>query len=141
MGVNRFTLRLKELESAFSRLKEAYLKTKESKMDEKKLDDYPFFRDSSIQRFEFTVELFWKCIKDYLEVKEGVLCESPKKCIKKFGKIKQLSEEEILKLLQMIDDRNLTSHLYREQLAEELFAKLQEYLLLLEKLIKLLKEA
>jgi len=98
--------RLKDYKKALSRLKGSYLKALTSVGTE----DYEFFRDSTIQRFEFSVELMWKVIKVFLENREGITCRSPKSCIREFFSAGFLSEEETLKLLQMVDDRNKTSH-------------------------------
>jgi len=38
-----------------------------------------------------------------------------------------VSEEELRKLFEMVDDRNLTVHTYNEEIAESLFRKLREY--------------
>lgn len=119
---------VKDFEKALERLKEAYLKAKNSDKD-----NYNFFRDSAVQRFEFTVEIFWKCIKSYLREFEGIECRSPKSCIREFFSAGYLNEEETILLLKMIDDRNLTSHTYREEVAELLFSKLEGYIIQLEK--------
>ena len=120
----------KDFEKALERLKEAYLRAKNSDKD-----DYYFFRDSAVQRFEFTVEIFWKCIKTYLREIEGIECRSPKSCIREFFSAGYLNEEETILLLKMIDDRNLTSHTYREEVAERLFSKLERYIIQLEKVL------
>ena len=39
-------------------------------------------RDASIQRFEHTFEAFWKFVREYLKVKEGIVANSPKACFK-----------------------------------------------------------
>lgn len=39
-------------------------------------------RDALIQRFEFSFELLWKCVKEYLYVEEGIDAASPKKVIR-----------------------------------------------------------
>jgi len=121
---------IKDFEKALERLKEAYLRAKNS--DE---DDYYFFRDSAIQRFEFTVEIFWKCIKAYLKEVEGIECRSPKSCIREFFSTGNLNEEEVISFLKMVDDRNLTSHTYKEEIAEKLFLKLENYIIQLEKVL------
>ena len=71
---------ISSLEKAYKRLEEAYYRT----LNEKGSDDYYFFRDSTIQRFEFTVEIFWKTIKGFLKEIEGIDCRSPKSCIRNF---------------------------------------------------------
>lgn len=82
-------------------------------------------RDASIKRFEFTVELAWKCIQKFLRDQE-IICRSPKECLKeafKFGLIK-----DDPRWLQMLEDRNLTVHTYDEETADEVYERLPLYL-------------
>ncbi len=58
MGRLRNTL--EALENAMRRFKSAILKAK----GERSSELYEFFRDSTIQRFEFTYELLWKCVRN-----------------------------------------------------------------------------
>ncbi|GEM_PF-5781423 len=71
---------LKDFESALNRLKEAYELA--NFMKEKEL--YEIFRDSTIQRFEFTTEIAWESLKRFLQEKERIICRSPKSCIREF---------------------------------------------------------
>lgn len=98
-------------------------------------------RDSAIKRFEFTVELAWKCIQKFLREQE-IICRSPKECLKeafKFGLI-----EDDPRWLEIMEDRNLTAHTYNEITAEEVYNRLPNYIevfeLLKEKLDQLQKE-
>lgn len=98
-------------------------------------------RDSAIKRFEFTVELAWKCVQKFLREQE-IICRSPKECLKeafKFGLI-----EDDPRWLEMMEDRNLTAHTYNETTAEEVYERLPNYLeafsLLKEKLNQFQKE-
>ena len=50
-----------------------------------------------------------------------------------------LTEDQAMLLLEMIDSRNLTSHTYREEVAERIFFKLSEYIKILEKVLERLK--
>jgi nucleotidyltransferase substrate binding protein (TIGR01987 family) len=84
-------------------------------------------RDASIQRFEYSFEIFWKLLKEYLKVKEGIISNSPKSCFREAFNVKLLTEEETIKALEMTDDRNLTSHTYHEKVAEEIYSKIKEY--------------
>jgi len=117
-------LYLKDFEIALYRLKESYNRAQKGKRE----DDYYFFRDSAIQRFEFTVEIFWKTIKVFLKEREGIDCRTPKACIRGFFSAGHINEEDAILLLEMIDDRNLTSHTYKEEIAEAIFSRLYRYI-------------
>ena len=67
-------------------------------------------RDAAIQRFEYTFESLWKLLKAYLDVREGIVCNSPKQCSREALKAGLLSVKEAETSLVMTDDRNLTSH-------------------------------
>ena len=84
-------------------------------------------RDASIKRFEYSFDIFWKLIKDYLRVQEGIECASPKSCFREAFKVGILSEEETVKILEMTDDRNLSTHTYDEEAIEEIYQKVRDY--------------
>jgi len=126
---------ISSFEKALIRFEEAYLRANIGKRE----DNYYFFRDSAIQRFEFTVEIFWKTLKSFLKEKEGVDCRTPKSCIREYFSAGYLDEETAILLLKMIDDRNLTSHTYREEVAEEIFSRLNGYIDALKSVFKCLK--
>ncbi len=119
--------KVEDFDRALFRLEEAYLRA----LEERNSDDYPYFRDSAIQRFEFTVEIFWKCIKAFLESREGITCKSPKSCIRELFNLGYITEKQTVTLLEMIDYRNLTSHTYHEEVAYEIFRRLGNYIELL----------
>lgn len=100
--------------------------------------EYSFYRDSAIQRFEFIFEIFWKSLKYFLD-KEGIICRSPRSCIREFFTAGYLSEDEVRVLFQMIEDRNLTVHTYIEELAEEIFSHLTLYEKILQDILKKLE--
>lgn len=68
----RWIQRAKNYEKAFLRLKEA--------MEMEELNDLE--RNGLIQRFEFTIELAWKVMKDYLEHQGFDFKPSPKETIR-----------------------------------------------------------
>ncbi len=80
--------------------------------------------DATIQRFEFTFELFWKTMKTFLNQK-GVEVNYPKDVLKEAYASHFLEDEAIW--LGMIKDRNLTSHTYDEALADEIFNRMKGY--------------
>ena len=69
-------------------------------------------RDASIQRFEFCVELAWKCAKKIM----GTSSTAPKTVIREMAQNQLIDDLDFW--LKAIDQRNLSSHTYREQLAE-----------------------
>jgi len=96
----------------------------------KEVLDEPFsliVRDASIQRFEYTFEVTWKLIRQYLKDREGIVCNSPKSCFRETFKVDLVTEEETVKALQMTDDRNMTTHTYREEVADEIYGNLPGY--------------
>ena len=84
-------------------------------------------RDGLIQRFEFCFEIMWKCGKDYLLDREGLVVTSPKKVIRALYEVGLLNAEETESTLQMVDDRNMTAHTYDEKYAIELAERIKEY--------------
>lgn len=91
-------------------------------------------RDAGIQRFEYSFEIAWKLLRAYLAVGEGIACGSPKQCIREALKVGLLTVEEAERWLEMVDDRNLTSHTYIEAVAAGIFRKVPEYHRLMETL-------
>jgi nucleotidyltransferase substrate binding protein (TIGR01987 family) len=83
-----------------------------------------FVRDSAIQRFEFTFELFWKSLKAYAE-ESGLEAFSPRDSIRiafQLGVIQESPE-----WFRMLEDRNLTSHTYNESTADSIYSHLPTY--------------
>ena len=68
-------------------------------------------KEGVVQRFEYTLELAWKTVKDYLEVSGIVLTSvTPRQVIKDAFAAKILADGQIW--VAMIDHRNLLSHTY-----------------------------
>ncbi len=103
---------LEKLKRAFKRLDEAVREASDE------LD-----RDGVIQRFEFTFEVFWKTIKILLEY-EGYRCAGPRSCLKEAARRGFLQDAEVT--LDMLEDRNRSSHIYDEAMAEEIFNRIKE---------------
>lgn len=93
-------------------------------------------RDAAIQRFEYTTEALWKCLQAYLQEKEGIECYSPKSCLREARNVGLLDEGETVLAMEMIDDRNMTSHTYREEVAETIYGKLSGYAALMKKMLE-----
>jgi len=94
-------------------------------------------RDSVIQRFELCTDLFWKYLKRYLTEKMQITLEAvgPTGIIRTAHQTKLLTEEDTEKLLQMIKDRNHSSHIYKEKKADEIVDNVPTYYKLMKKYI------
>ncbi len=98
----RWQERFVNFEKAFKQLTDAV-----DRIDS--LDDLA--KEGLIQRFEYTLELAWKTLKDYLEAQE-VIAKFPKEVIKQAFQTELISDGELW--LEMLKNRNLLSHTYNE---------------------------
>jgi nucleotidyltransferase substrate binding protein (TIGR01987 family) len=96
-----------------------------------RLEKTEIVRDSAIKRFELCFDLAWKCIKSYAR-KEGIECNSPRSCIKIAFQLNLIAYDE--NWMKMLDDRNLTVHIYKEKYAEQVYSRLFLYVGLLKEL-------
>jgi len=98
---------IKSLEKANRRLKEAA-----------DLSPNRINKDATIQRFEFTFELAWKTIQEYVR-DQGLDCKSPKGCIREGARLSILARPETW--FKFLDNRNLITHTYNEKLADRVY--------------------
>lgn len=110
-------MKMNNFHNALQRLKEAVAEWQEGNTSD-------VVRDGLIQRFEFTYELAWKTTKEYLEEIGIMEINSPKAVFKEAFAQKLISGEDLW--LLMIKDRNMTSHLYQEQVAQEIAERIKE---------------
>jgi nucleotidyltransferase substrate binding protein (TIGR01987 family) len=85
----------------------------------------PLGVDASIQRFEFCMELAWKALREVLMRDHGIDSASPKTTLQGAYRLGLIDDEAAW--LAMWRDRNLSSHTYREALAQEIFSRLPAY--------------
>jgi nucleotidyltransferase substrate binding protein (TIGR01987 family) len=113
MGKERFSERQTAVSNAAARLGEVAA-----------LTETDIVRDAAIQRFEFTFELVWKTLQLYLE-HEGFESGSPRAVLKRAFVARLISDQEEADVwLQMLDDRNLSSHAYDETLAVRIYTRI-----------------
>lgn len=93
-------------------------------------------RDAAIQRFEYTFESLWKFLKEYLKEEEGLIANSPKTCFREIFSLGFLDEEETAQCLDMTDRRNDTSHTYKEAIAQIIYGRIEEYVLLMRNIME-----
>ncbi len=91
-------------------------------------------QDAVIQRFEFSMETCWKLYKAYFSA-DGVLLATPKAVFRQMHEAGFLTYEDTELALHMVDDRNLTSHTYNEELALDIASRVPNYAILLRKML------
>lgn len=78
-----------------------------------------FTRDSVVQRFEYTYELSWKNLKRFLETDKPLADDSVKGILREAHQRQLISNIDQWFAFQK--SRNLTSHTYNEDTAEEVY--------------------
>ena len=112
--MQRYIQRKEEFSNAYERLKEA-LKEEESEI----------VIDGALHRFEFTFELAWKSLKDYLEymgLTEKI--GSPREIIQQAFKQGIIEDGEAW--INMMLSRNMLSHIYDEKESRDIFNKIKK---------------
>lgn len=141
--MERLKLRYEIIEKALNAFKKSVdrLETanKNFEKDSNLEEDYRSARDSAIKRFEISLDTLWKYLKIYLEVKIGLTQSSPKPIFRECLRVELINEKDTTEALKMIDARNMTSHIYKEEIAEQLSSNLSKYYDLMWKFINLMK--
>ncbi len=127
--MKRFEERKQDLINATNRLKEA-LNEEESEL----------MIDAVLHRYEFTFELAWKTLKDYLEyLGVSINTGSPREVIKESFAHELISDGEVW--IKMMLARNSLSHLYDEETSREVYEEIKnEYIYQIEKLVETLEK-
>ncbi len=97
----------------FSNFKKAMLQLKEF-LEKPELNK--FEKQGLIQCFEYTFELAWKTMKDYLE-EQGFSVNSPRAAIQTGFQMQLLQNGHVW--IDALEKRNLMAHTYDERLADE----------------------
>ena len=100
------------------------------------MEESEIIRDAAIQRFEFTFELAWKALRAFLNEAHGIICNSPKRCIREGLTLELYNAKTAEKLLRMVDDKNETTHTYDESRANEIYNNIRRNYLELLGLLK-----
>lgn len=121
--MRRFEERKQELLNATERLKEAL-----------KQEENDIVIDCVLHRFEFTFELAWKSMKDFLEyngISENI--GSTREILRRAFESHLIEDGE--EWINMMLARNSLSHLYDEETSRKIYKEIKEkYIKLLEKL-------
>lgn len=78
----------------------------------------PLVTDAAMQRFEFTFELAWKCLKAAVEA-SGAVAPMPREAIKQAFAAGWITDEALW--LSLMKARNESSHIYDEAAALRIF--------------------
>ncbi len=84
-------------------------------------------RDGVIQRFEFTFELAWKSLKEYMEDQGALGLQFPKQVLKEAYAAGLLDDDRVW--LDMLSSRNVTSHIYDDAQAAAVMSDIQQHYL------------
>jgi nucleotidyltransferase substrate binding protein (TIGR01987 family) len=92
-----------------------------------------------IQAFEFTHELAWNLLKDYLEYQGNQEIRGSRDAIREAFKVQLIDNGELW--METIKARNITSHAYDEEIVQSAFKTISsEYIVIFDKLLKTFKQ-
>lgn len=98
-------------------------------------------RDSMIQRFEYCTDLFWKVLKAYLEFEKlPDVPAVPRLVIREAVATRIISEIQAQECMTMIKNRNKTSHIYHEAIAEAIAKEVPRYFEMLQTIINRMRD-
>ncbi|MGC8733541.1 MAG: HI0074 family nucleotidyltransferase substrate-binding subunit [bacterium] len=78
----------------------------------------------------------WKSLQEFFKEK-GIICRSPRDCFKQAFLYGLIENEDVW--IDIIQDRNLTTHTYYENLAMEVYTRIRNYVNYFEKLLNNIK--
>lgn len=82
-------------------------------------------RAGVIQAFEFSFELAWKTLQKYAN-SQGLEINGPKASLREGVKFRFIDLENEDKWLEMLNDRNLSSHTYKQELAAQVARRIEQ---------------
>jgi len=113
LKIIRWQQRFQNLEKAFKQLERGLAIENPSDIEQQGI----------IKSFEFSFELSWKTLKDYLEA-QGVTCQFPREVLKKGFQHQIIIKGDLW--LDMLGKRNLLAHTYDETLAMEAYRLIKD---------------
>lgn len=112
----RWIQRLNNYRKALNRLTQAVRIVAGQMGSEEEIDD--LLKEGLIQRFEYTHELAWKVMKDYAEYQGYTDIRGSRDAIRKAFEMGLITDK---RWMESIEDRNMTSHNYDDETAEEIY--------------------
>ncbi|MDZ7774898.1 MAG: nucleotidyltransferase substrate binding protein [Bacteroidales bacterium] len=126
----RWEQRFSNFNKALKKLSEAIAFIKRN-LDEKEIDIHTedteeildeILKEGLIQRFEYTHELAWNVMKDFLIETGNIQIYGSKDATREAFKTGLIEDGDVW--MEMIKSRNKTSHTYNEETADEIFTKI-----------------
>lgn len=112
----RWIQRFENYRRALYRLKQAVKIVSENMEEDDDIDD--LLKEGLIQRFEYTHELAWKVMKDYAEYQGYTDIRGSRDAFRKAFEMGIITDK---RWMDSVEDRNLTSHNYDDETAEEIY--------------------
>lgn len=131
----KLDIELSNLNQAVYTYSQSLLIKPASKYSEIELD---LIKNGKIQKFEYCTELAWKVSKIFLEYQTAEVILSPKMVYKSLYLNKLIAEELYFDLCKTLEDRNKLSHIYKEEMYNEVYQNLEKHLIALQTLIIIL---
>ncbi|MDA3917692.1 MAG: nucleotidyltransferase substrate binding protein [Deltaproteobacteria bacterium] len=116
MKEKKYDIRWKQ---RFQNFKKAYEQLRDPVLKVDELSDLE--KEGMVQRFEYTFELAWKTLKDYLE-EQQVNAKFPREVIKQSFHYEIIQDGEIW--MDMLEKRNLMAHTYEETIFRDSVQKI-----------------
>ena len=113
----RWEQRFSNFNKAFLKLSEAVLLNQERELSELE-------KQGLIQAFEYTHELAWKVMQDYLIYQGYTEIRGSRDATREAFRIELVTDGD--NWMEMIKKRNLTSHTYNEETSEEIYKNIIE---------------
>ncbi len=113
------------LRDSLDNMGKAILRLKEGLLESSGKDSGSLLIDGTIQRFEICTDQMWKLFLRALREEKFDVEPSPKKVMQKAYSLEWIDNEKLW--IDMLNDRNATSHIYDEKLAKEIHDRIKIY--------------
>lgn len=114
---------MNKAEEKYGKLRHAVQRLQEA-IDDYHKNELDSIRDGVIQRFEFCTELTWKTVREYLLDQGYTEINSPKSVMRQAFADGLINSDTAW--IELLNDRNATSHIYDEATAEQIFQHIEE---------------
>ncbi len=133
--MDKIRVKYQQLENALNALEEMSNRYTKTKIGADRLE-YEAYRESVIQRFEYSYDLLWKYLKLFLSTYHDIKLNSPRSVFQECLKQDIISPDETVLLEKIVEDRNSTTHEYDEEIAEEISKSIMSYQSFFKELLK-----